>query len=143
MNFISKSFSELTPFELYDILKARAEVFMLEQNIRCLDMDGVDPDALHCFFKDEGEIVAYLRVYPIERDAVKIGRVLCLRRGCGIGRELVEKSLAAAYEKWQASKTFVDAQLQAQPFYEKCGFVPVSDVFMEEGIPHVKMEKLR
>ena len=75
MEFISKTFPELSAKEIYEILKARMEVFLLEQNIVCLDIDGVDYDALHVFLWENDMVVAYLRAFRYD-DAVKIGRVL-------------------------------------------------------------------
>ena len=97
MNIISKKFSELNTKELYEILKARAEIFIMEQNIHYQDMDNVDYNSLHCFFMRNDKVIAYLRAFYQydNKDIVRIGRVLTLKHGNGIGRELIEKSLKA------------------------------------------------
>lgn len=144
MQLITKLFFELTSDEVYEILRARCEVFNIEQNIHYIDPDGVDKRALHCFFWEDGKVVAYLRAYFDESECektIKIGRVLTRTRGQGIGRVLMEQSIEAI-KKWKSDchVITVDAQCHAKGFYEKLGFVTASDVFMEEGIEHVKMQ---
>lgn len=97
MNLIAKKFEELDIAELYEILKARTEIFIMEQNIHYQDMDNVDYKSLHCFFMEENKVIAYLRAFYQEdnNDIVRIGRVLTLRHGNEIGRELMEKSIVA------------------------------------------------
>lgn len=142
MQFIAKIFTELTAAQIYEILKSRSEIFMLEQNIRCLDMDDVDYNCHHCFFEENGRVSAYLRAFYYDEDkkVVKIGRVLTLTHGQGHGSELMHRSIAEIKEKLPCEKLYVEAQVQARGFYEKMGFVAVSDEFIEEGIPHVAME---
>lgn len=142
MNLIAKQFNELTTTELYEILKARAEIFIMEQNIQYQDMDNIDYKSLHCFFMKDNKVVAYLRAFYQDNDkeVVRIGRVLTLKHGNGIGRELLEQSLKAIKEKMQCKKISMDAQKHAVGFYEKFGFKTVSDDFLEEGIVHVVME---
>lgn len=91
MNLISKKFNELTTVELYEILKARAEIFVMEQSIHYQDMDNVDYNSLHCFFMEDNRVIAYLRAFYQEdnKDIVRIGRVLTLRHGNGIGRNIL------------------------------------------------------
>lgn len=142
MVFISKKFNELTPAELYEILKSRAVVFLMEQNIHYVDMDGVDYKSLHCFFEDNGKVAAYLRAYYADesRETVKIGRVLTVKHGCGTGRALMEQSIAAISQKMKCRKICMDAQKHAEDFYKKFGFKSVSGDFLEEGVVHVAME---
>lgn len=143
MEFIVKKMDELTAAELYEILKARSKVFMLEQKIRCLDMDDVDYESFHIFSMEEGLVTSNLRVYPIEeKGAAKLGRVLTLSRGKGNGRKLMNQAISVAKERLGARVLYVDAQVQASPFYEKCGFRVISEEFLEEGIPHVKMKMI-
>ena len=141
MTFVSKRFDELTLVELYEILRARCEIFAVEQQIICQDMDGVDYNSLHCFLKDGDKIVAYLRAFYMddEPSTVKIGRVLTLTHGKGDGRRLMEESLKAIKEKLPYKGLCIHAQKYAAGYYEKFGFKAVSGDFMEEGIVHVEM----
>lgn len=142
MNLIIKKFEELNTIELYEILKARAEIFIMEQNIHYQDMDNIDYKSLHCFFMENNKVIAYLRAFYEENnnDVVRIGRVLTLKHGNGIDRELLEKSLKAIKEQMNCKKISMDAQKYAVGFYEKFGFKTVSNDFLEEGIVHVVME---
>ncbi len=142
MEFYCKKFDELTNRQVYEILKSRTEIFLLEQDIRCQDMDNVDYQSLHCFVEAGNRVIAYLRIYykDGDRKIVKIGRVLTLSHGKGLGRELMTRSLAIIKDKLPCKAIHVDAQVQAAGFYEKVGFQQISDEFMEEGIPHILME---
>lgn len=140
MKLIAKKFNELSASEVYEILKSRAKIFMLEQDIRCLDMDNLDYVSLHCFYMKEDKVVAYLRAFSLGDDSVMIGRVLTLVHGIGLGRKLLEDSLPVIKDKFNCNKICLNSQSYAKGFYEKFGFKVVSDEFMEEGIPHVKME---
>ena len=140
MNFIAKKFSELSTKELYEILKSRMEIFMLEQEIHCLDMDNVDYESLHCFLWDGERVVAYLRAYEAGENTVKMGRVLTLYHGQGLGRTLMEQSIPVAKAFFACNRIWVDAQSHAEKFYEKLHFITVTEEFLEEGIPHVGME---
>lgn len=140
MELIAKTFEELDTRELYEILKARSEIFLLEQGIVCQDMDDEDYNSLHCFFTEEGKVTAYLRAFYIDEQTVKIGRVLTLKHGNGTGRELMNRSLKAIEEKMNCKKITVNAQKQAMGFYEKLGFKVTSDEFLEERVIHVKMD---
>ncbi len=140
MKFIAKSFSELSLAELYEILKSRTEIFLLEQNIICQDMDDIDYESLHCFFCDGKRVRAYLRAFCLEKDVVKIGRVLTLEHKKGLGSELMRNSIEEIKARFKAKKICVIAQKQAVPFYEKMGFCITSDEFLEEGVVHVAME---
>ncbi len=140
--FVAKEFGELTNAEVYEILKARAEVFIIEQKIYYQDCDDVDYDSLHCFIKEDNRVVAYLRAYYKDNDktTVKVGRVLTVTRGIGLGRELLKKSIPAIKSRMKCSKICMDAQKHAEGFYEKLGFKTVSGEFLEEGVVHVEME---
>ena len=140
MNFYAKKFDELSTRELYEILKSRAEIFVVEQNIRYVDMDGFDYNSLHCYIEDGGRAVAYLRAFYDTDGSVKIGRVLTLSHGNGTGRVLMESALLAIREKMPTHLIYVNAQEHAVGFYKKLGFTVVSDVFYEESIPHYRME---
>ena len=142
MNLITKKFNELTTTELYEILKARAEIFIIEQNIQYQDMDNIDYKSLHCFFMEDNKVVAYLRAFykDYEKTIVQIGRVLTLKHGNGLGRDLLEKSIVAIKDKRKCKKICMDAQKYAVGFYEKFGFKVITNDFLENGIIHVVME---
>ncbi len=142
MNITVKKFDELTTTELYEILKARAEIFIMEQNINYQDMDDIDYRSLHCFIKDGDKVIAYLRAFYKSEDksVVKIGRVLTLEHGKGVGRILLEESLQAIKENLPCDLIYIEAQKHAIGFYKKFGFVTTSEEFLEEGIVHVAME---
>ncbi len=142
MELTVKTFDRLTTAEIYEILKSRCEVFAVGERIICVDEDNVDYKSLHCFFWENGRVTAYLRAYPdpSREKTVKIGRVLVLERGKGVGTELMKKSMAAARDFYGCEKIHVDAQKQAEGFYKKLGFKTVSGEYLEEGVVHVDME---
>ena len=141
MNFVAKSFGELTKEELYGILKARCEIFIVERGMRCQDMDGMDQVARHFYLEEGGKILAYLRAfYDESKGAVKIGRVLTITHGIGLGAKLMSGAIADIKENMSCNKIYVDAQKHAIGFYEKMRFKAVSGEFLEEGVLHVRME---
>lgn len=142
MNFIIKTFNELSLLELYEILRARSEIFIMEQGMRCQEMDGIDIQAKHYYLEEGGKLLAYLRVfYEDESKAiVRIGRVISMTHGIGLGAEIMRKAIADIKMNMNCKKICIDAQTQAVGFYEKFGFKAVSDEFLEEGVPHIKME---
>lgn len=141
MQTVVKAFQDLSVDELYEILRLRAEVFVVEQNCVYQDLDEVDRDAYHVYLKDKGEIVAYLRVVDKGKrlDEVSVGRVISLKRRCGFGSALMQEGIKVAKEKFGAKKIKVGAQCYAVPFYESVGFRQISGEYMEDGIPHVYM----
>lgn len=142
MNFIAKVFDELTTAELYELLKARAKIFVEEQNIRYVDEDDVDYRSLHCFLWENGTVRAYLRAFTLDEGEgiAKVGRVLSIVHGEGLGTKVMTESIPEIKKRLNCSKIVIDAQSHAEEFYKFLGFVTVSDEFMEEGIPHVRME---
>ena len=140
MEFMAKRFSELSLNELYEILKSRAEVFLLEQNNVYQDLDDADYSCLHCFCKSGERVVAYMRAYQEEQGAVVIGRVLTLERGKGIGRKFAKRCIGEIKKSFGCSKIIVYAQKCAVGFYEKLGFEITSDEFIKDGVVRVTME---
>ena len=142
MKFVVKEFSELSLEELYEILKARSKIFILEKNMHCLDMDGMDPMAKHFFLEENGSILAYLRAFYTDdsKMTVKIGRVLSITHGVGLGAALMQKAMADIKENMKCKRIVVDSQKSAVGFYEKMGFKPISGEFLEEGVIHIKMQ---
>lgn len=136
-----KLFSELTNAELYEILKARFNVFVCEQHIHYLDEDNIDYTATHYSLRKKNIVIAYARVFKdAEKGIIRIGRMLTLERNKGFGKYMVERIAADARAKG-AHTLRLHAQTQAVPFYEHLGFKTVSGVFTEAEIPHVTMER--
>lgn len=142
MNLIIKTFQELDTKELYEILKARASVFIMKQNINYQDMDDIDYKSIHFFYMENDTVIAYLRAFykDNEKEAVQIGRVLTLEHGKGLGKKLIENSLPEIKKRLPSKKIVMDAQTHAISFYEQFGFVVISEEFLEEGIMHVQMK---
>lgn len=141
MELVVKHFKELSLEELYEILKVRAEVFVVEQTCIYQDLDEKDKGAYHLFLKDDKGIKAYLRVLDkgVSYEDASIGRVLTVDRGCGLGEKIVTEGIKVAREKFQAGRIRISAQLYAKGFYEKAGFKQVSDEYLEDGIAHIAM----
>lgn len=140
LKFVAKNFNELTITELYELLKARTEIFLMEQDIKYQDKDDVDYDSLHCFIQNEQKVVAYLRAFYKENGVVQVGRVLSLYHNMGLGSLLMKKSIRAIQEKKPCERIAMDAQRHAIRFYEKLGFEVKSSVFLEAGLEHVIMD---
>lgn len=142
-----KAFDALDPREVYEMLKVRSEVFVVEQNCVYGDVDGLDPGAWHLFAWDRsGErpaLAGYLRVLlPDAQDPdVRIGRVLTTPpyRGIKLGHALLERAIGHIAEQWPRVPMRLHAQAHLQKFYGAFGFTPVSEIHDDDGIPHVWM----
>ena len=141
MKLIAKYFEELTTTELYEILKARSEIFVVEQNCVYQDLDGTDYRSLHVFGEEDGKILAYLRAFEKENEVgtVQMGRVLSVQHGVGHGGEILKEGIRIIREKMNPERIYIEAQCYAIGFYEKVGFQVCSEEFLEDGIPHVEM----
>lgn len=139
MEFLAKSFEELSCRELYEILKARAEVFMLEQGIICQDMDDLDYKSQHFFLWENGKVCAYMRAFYKSENDVRVGRVLAINKRQGVGSRLMKNALGYIKNNMPCDKISLNSQTQAVGFYEKFGFERFGDEFMEEGVPHIRM----
>ena len=136
-----KTFPELTVPELYELLRIRTEVFVVEQNCVYQDMDGDDQAALHLWLTEGEKVVALCRVCPAgtHMQEVSIGRVITTVRGKGYGRRIMLEGIRAAREHFGAKVIDIEAQEYAKGFYEQVGFRQSSEPFMLDGIPHIKM----
>lgn len=136
-----KTFDELTTLELYEILRVRVTVFVVEQKCPYLETDGEDVAALHVYYEENGEIAAYLRVFPGKQEGeAHIGRVLTVRRGDGYGAKVLKEGIRAARERLHAARIVLEAQTYARGFYEREGFKQTGGEFLEDDIPHIRME---
>ena len=140
MELAAKPFDALSAQELYEILQARVDVFVVEQRCPYPELDGADRAATHFFFRRNGRVLAYLRALPQpgEPGCVQLGRVLTVQRGLGLGRALMEGVLARL-AAGGVRTVRLNAQCQARGFYEKFGFAVCGAPFTEDGIPHVPM----
>lgn len=142
MEFVQKTFDELTNRELYEILRAREAVFVVEQNCPYYDIDGLDYPSLHMFYKNEdGSVQACLRIFEKvdEPGTMQIGRLVTVARGVGLGGKILHQAVEWIREKGNVNGIYLEAQQYATGFYAKEGFQVVSDPFLEDGIPHVQM----
>lgn len=141
MTLHKKMFSELTAEELYELLRIRSEVFVVEQNCVYQDMDGDDQASVHLWLTDQDRVVALCRVCPAgtHMKEVSIGRVITTERGKGYGKRIMLAGIEAAKEHFGATAIEIEAQEYAKGFYEQVGFRKSSDPFILDGIPHIKM----
>lgn len=137
-------FDEFSLSELYDLLKLRQDVFILEQESFYADIDGQDQDALHYLITDTatGAILGAIRLFAdADNGSARIGRVVIARqaRGTGLGRALMQAGIDEAETRVPGGKIHVSAQAYLEKFYASLGFETVSDVYIEDGIPHIDM----
>lgn len=159
--FSIKTFDELTSVDLYHILKARSQVFVVEQNCAYQDMDELDFDCLHLIAHQNEALVAYCRIIPPEFNKLRsnlsssdattkvsdtamssIGRVLVLaaHRGDGLARQMMNQAIAHCRKKYGKKRPIIiSAQAYLISFYESLGFVPEGEHYLEDNIEHVKM----
>lgn len=141
-----KSFEELTRDELYKIIKARLEVFVMEQNCSYLDTDNYDQKALHLWAEYDGEVMAYCRLFDagIKYEETSIGRVLTTQkaRGLNIGRELVGNAVQIIENVYKTSKIRISAQDYLLKFYSDFGFIATDKKYLEDNLPHTEMYRL-
>ena len=140
-----KTFENLSVNELYDILRLRSEIFVVEQNCVYLDLDGKDKLALHLFGEFDGKTVAYSRLFKagICFDNASIGRVTvdAKYRDRKWGHDLMREAIAGIKSHFGESNITIGAQLYLQKFYESHGFVQTSEMYLEDDIPHIEMKK--
>lgn len=139
-----KTFQELTVDELYELLRIRADVFVVEQDCVYQDLDGDDQRAIHLWPTVKDKIVAICRVCPAgtHMTEVSIGRVITTERGKGYGKQIMQAAIDAAIRIFKAKLIDLEAQEYAKGFYENVGFVQSSEIFILDGIPHLKMTRI-
>ena len=140
-----KTFSELSKQELYQILRLRSEVFVVEQNCIYQDIDNKDQNAIHLYYKKNDEILAYTRIfkagYYYENPC--IGRVVVLKkkRGKDLGKKVMRYSIEFIKQNLKAEKIELSAQKYLDKFYKDLGFYKIGEEYLEDGIPHQRMIK--
>jgi ElaA protein len=140
-----KPFESLSVNELYDILRLRSEIFVVEQNCVYLDLDGKDQLALHLFGEFEGKIVAHARLFKpgISFVHASIGRVTvdAKFRDRKWGHILMQKAIDGIWKFYDQTEITIGAQLYLKKFYESHGFVQTSEMYLEDDIPHIQMQR--
>ena len=148
ITWLLKKFDDLSPRELYAILQLRNEVFAIEQNCVYPDMDNKDQPAYHFmgWKKDKADgyrLIAYTRIVPpgFTYPEPSIGRVVTSPsvRGRGIGKQMMEQSIEHIYNLYGTTPVKISAQLYLKKFYAGLGFLPIGDVYLEDGIEHIVM----
>ena len=133
------TFAELDTTTLYKLLRLRVDVFVVEQSCPYPELDGLDtePDTVHLWLEEDGEILGYLRILAGRR----IGRVCVAKRarGGGYAGRLMAGALALLGDR----ECVLDAQSHLVDFYRRYGFAPDGPEYVEDGIPHVPMRRLR
>ena len=138
-----KTFSELTTVELYEIIKARVNVFVVEQDCPYPDLDDYDQKAIHLWAEKEGEVLAYCRIFDkgIKYPETSIGRVVTTEngRGTGLGKQLIKYALEIIENRLGTSEVRISAQDYLLKFYSDFGFQATGKKYLEDNIPHTEM----
>ncbi|MFD2100160.1 GNAT family N-acetyltransferase [Flagellimonas iocasae] len=143
MEAVIKTFDELSTQELYEILRLRSEVFVVEQDCVYQDMDNKDQKALHVLGLKNGKIVAYTRMFkPGDYfENASIGRVVVAQeqRKYGFGKQIMQVSMAALAQRFPTATIEISAQKYLLKFYNELGFTATGEEYLEDGIPHIRM----
>ena len=143
-------FADLDIYRLHALLRLRVDVFVVEQECAYPEIDGRDPDALHLLVEEEesGNLAACLRLFaplpPPEGDGhCHLGRIVTAPawRGTGLGATLLELGIAECSRAFPQADIHLAAQAHLREFYARFGFMTVSDVYDEDGIPHIDMRR--
>ena len=138
------AFDELSLNDLYEVLRLRQNVFVLEQASLYADIDGKDQTALHHLIRDgqDGALLGAIRLFTEpQKNRARIGRVVIAKagRGSGLGRLMMRAGIDKAEELVPGCTIHVSAQSYLEAFYGSLGFATVSEEYIEDGIPHVDM----
>ena len=143
MKTLIKNFQDLSNTEIYQILRLRSEVFVVEQECIYQDIDNKDKKAVHIFLKEKNEIIAYSRVFKEKEyfENPSIGRVVVAnkRRMYGVGKKIMNISINYIKQNIKAKSIEISAQKYLKKFYSNLGFVKQGEEYLEDNIPHVRM----
>ncbi|ALR32190.1 GNAT family acetyltransferase [Chryseobacterium sp. IHB B 17019] len=138
-----KTFDEFTVPELYAVLKARIDVFVIEQNCPYPDLDNYDQKAVHIWAEEDGKILANCRIFDkgIKYEEASLGRVLTTdaARGKNIGRQLMKYAVETIENRFHTSEIRISAQDYLLKFYSEFGFEDTGKKYLEDDIPHTEM----
>ncbi|MFA9558586.1 GNAT family N-acetyltransferase [Evansella sp. AB-rgal1] len=143
MGWNIKTFEQLSNQELYNILKERVNIFVVEQECPYPEIDSKDQLAYHLFKEEDGDVLAYARIFKggDYYEEASIGRVIVIKeaRATGLGRELLQEAINFLHNELEETSIKIQAQDYLRKFYGSFGFVPISEVYLEDGIPHLDM----
>lgn len=140
-----KKFLDLTHEELYQLLRLRSEVFVVEQKSIFLDIDNKDQACLHLLGSVDGRLMAYSRIVPtgLSYEFPSIGRIVVSVEGRrhGMGKNLLVNSISAVEGLYGQTPIRIGAQVYLEKFYGLFGFTRTSDPYWEDGIEHIEMTR--
>ena len=144
VQFYHKNFVDLSTIELYDLLRLRSAVFVVEQNCPYQDVDGKDTNGLHLFAYYNTDLIAYARILKkgiAYKEYVSIGRVVVAPkyRTKGYGHQLMEEAMALCRDNFPGEKIKISAQAHLEDFYKTHHFTPTGEAYLEDDIPHIGM----
>lgn len=147
MDWLIKTFDDLSTNELYEVLQLRVDVFVVEQDCPYHELDGKDQAAYHLLGYEGDKLVAYSRVFPagVVGDHASIGRVIVHQeaRKKGYGQLLMKEAISFAEKRLNIDTILIHAQCYLEEFYESFGFNKVSDPYDLDGILHIDMIRLK
>ena len=145
LEWVLKKFDELSNEELYQLLRLRSEVFVVEQGCNFMDMDNKDQKCHHLLGKKNGQLLAYSRIVPqgVSYEFPSIGRIVVSQqgRGTGLGVELLNISISTVEELYGKTIIRIGAQVYLKKFYQSFGFIQSGDIYLEDDIEHIEMTR--
>jgi len=145
LEWVLKKFDELSNEELYQLLRLRSEVFVVEQGCNFMDMDNKDQKCHHLLGKKNGQLLAYSRIVPqgVSYEFPSIGRIVVSSqgRGTGLGVELLNISISTVEELYGKTIIRIGAQIYLKKFYQSFGFIQSGEIYLEDDIEHIEMTR--
>lgn len=146
LQWLCKHFDEVSQYELYEIIKLRNEVFVVEQNCVFQDADGKDQQCYHLTGFANNTLAAYARLVPagVSYNYISIGRIVTSPhfRSKGAGKALLNKAINQCLTLFGEQPIKIGAQVYLKKFYESFGFTQTSEIYDEDGIPHIEMIRM-
>ena len=143
VNYIWKTFSDLTIDELYEMIHLRQKVFIVEQDCPYLDADFSDQDAFHLLGYDDEGLISYLRAFPpgIKYEGASLGRIVVddSKRGEQLGQNLTKEGISYLSKHYPDTEIIISAQHRLENFYCELGFTARGEVYLEDDIDHIQM----
>ena len=147
VNYIWKTYSNLTRDELYEMIHLRQKVFIVEQDCPYLDADFSDQDAFHLLGYDGGGLISYLRAFPpgLKYEGASLGRIVVdeSKRGEQLGQSLTKEGISYLNKHYPGVEIVISAQHRLESFYTELGFTSRGSVYLEDDIDHIQMFLLK